>query len=176
VPVALAINNTRASIPNIIIANSGSQRFDLYKGLFTVNDQFTVSPFNDAFLYIASVPASIANQVLPSLNSAGANGRRKLEERETELYARGYVDATYNEWLEKMNGRDGVEKRASANLTLGYVTTDVSFLLDLKDCFLLTSPVLPWSGRRHAARTTSFLLHACLHWLHPSQFVSRHRD
>ena len=37
-PVALAINNTRASIPNIMITNSGSQRFDVYAGPFTKND------------------------------------------------------------------------------------------------------------------------------------------
>ncbi|KAG6805252.1 hypothetical protein H0H93_005227, partial [Arthromyces matolae] len=31
-PVALTVNNTRASIPNLIITNSGSQRFDIYAG------------------------------------------------------------------------------------------------------------------------------------------------
>lgn len=128
-PVALAINNTRASIPNVMITNSGSQRFDIYGGPFTKNDQLTASPFADAFLYIANVSAGIANQVLPALNHAGASGRRSLgaeQEREEELYRRGYVGRRYNEWLREMDERAGaMERRAAANLTLGYVTNDV---------------------------------------------------
>jgi hypothetical protein len=112
-----------------MITNSGSQRFDLYAGPFTRNDQFTVSPFTDAFLFIPNVTASVANQVLPALNNAGANERRRaLKEREDELYARGYVDARYSQWLDDMNRRGGFDKRASGNLTLGYVTTDVSIV------------------------------------------------
>jgi len=124
-PVALAINNSRASIPNIILTNSGSLRFDLYSGDFTKNDQLTVSPFTDAFLYIPNVTASVANMVLPALNNAGANQRREYTEKETELYGRGYVDMKYRAWLEDMAARTSeVEKRAAANLTLGYVTKD----------------------------------------------------
>jgi len=125
VPVALAINNSRASIPNVMITNSGSQRFDIYAGPFTKNDQLTASPFADSFLYIPNVPSSIANQVLPALNNAGANERRAvLEERERELYGRGYVDMIYGRWLEEQDARSGIERRAAKNLTLGYVTTD----------------------------------------------------
>ena len=76
-PVALTINNTRANIPNIMITNSGSQRFDLYSGPFTKNDQLTASPFADAFLFIPNITAGIANKVLPALNGAGANQRRR---------------------------------------------------------------------------------------------------
>jgi hypothetical protein len=148
-PIALAVNNTRASIPNVMITNSGSQRFDLYAGPFNVNDQLTVSPFADSFLYIANVPAGAANKVLPSLNSAGANGRREFEEREAELYARGYVDTRYNEWLEEMDRRNGIEKRQAANLTLGYVTADVSYSLlsSRADWYSPTLLVVSWSWR-----------------------------
>ncbi|KAF9486069.1 hypothetical protein BDN70DRAFT_870580 [Pholiota conissans] len=126
VPVALAINNTRASIPNIMITNSGSQRFDIYAGAFTKNDQLTASPFADSFLFIPGVPFNVANQVLPALNNAGANERRAmLEEREQHNYGRGYVETEYRRWLEEMDRRnDGVARRAAANLTLGYVTND----------------------------------------------------
>ena len=126
IPIALAINNTRASIPNIMITNSGSQRFDVYAGPFTKNDQLTALPFADAFLYIADIPASIAKQVLPTLNKAGSNQRRELEEREQEMYGRGHVDTVYMRWLEEMDKRnDGIDSRAAQNLTLGYVTADV---------------------------------------------------
>ena len=126
-PVALAINNTRADIPNIMITNSGSQRFDVFQGPFTTNDQFTASPFSDSFLFIANVTARVANQVLPALNHQGAQEKRAiLEGREEELYKRGNVDARYFAWLKEMAKRDAMlEKRAMENLTLGYVTKDV---------------------------------------------------
>ncbi|KAG6901602.1 hypothetical protein C0995_010114 [Termitomyces sp. Mi166 len=124
-PVALTVNNSRASIPNLIITNSGSQRFDIYSGSFTKNDQLTASPFTDTFLYIPDIKLSLANAVLASLNSAGAENRRSLvEEREATEYRLGYVDKRYNEWLRNMNRRHGVEMRVARNLTLGYVTTD----------------------------------------------------
>ncbi|CAA7260475.1 unnamed protein product [Cyclocybe aegerita] len=125
-PVALAINNTRSSIPSIMITNSGSQRFDLYAGPFTKNDQLTASPFADSFLFIPGVPFVSAKQVLPTLNNGGANERRALfNKREEELYGRGYVDTVYRKWLEEMDLRNaGFDRRTASNLTLGYVTTD----------------------------------------------------
>ncbi|KAJ7905759.1 Metallo-dependent phosphatase-like protein [Mycena olivaceomarginata] len=127
-PVALTVNNTRASVPNIMITNSGSLRFDIYAGPFTKNDQLTASPFADSFLYIPNVPFSVANAVLPALNGAGADNRKRDEGVEAELWARGYVGTRYREWMESMARRDaelgGEARRAAANLTLGYVTTD----------------------------------------------------
>jgi hypothetical protein len=127
-PVALTVNNTRASVPNIMITNSGSLRFDIYAGPFTKNDQLTASPFADSFLYIPNVPLSVANAVLPALNGAGADNRKRDEGVEAELWARGYVGTRYREWMENMARRDaelgGEARRAAANLTLGYVTTD----------------------------------------------------
>ncbi|KAJ7728959.1 Metallo-dependent phosphatase-like protein [Mycena maculata] len=129
-PVALTINNTRASIPNIMITNSGELRFDIFSGTFTKNDQLTASPFMDSFLYIPNVTFSAASAVLPALNGEGADNRRRDPGVQAELWARGYVEARYHEWLGEMYQRDlqrrGGERRASApeNLTLGYVTTD----------------------------------------------------
>ena len=122
-PVALAINNTRANIPNIFITNSGELRFDIYAGPFDKNDQLTALPFDDAFLFIPNVTAGVANKVLPALNHDSSNERRRSYE---ELYGRGYVDHVYRAWLEEMDKRSGVERRATHNLTLGYVTSDVS--------------------------------------------------
>jgi hypothetical protein len=110
-----------------MITNSGSQRFDVYAGPFTKNDQLTASPFADSFLFIPEVPFNVANQVLPALNNAGSNERRAmLEERNQHDYGRGYVETEYRRWLEEMDRRnDGATRRAAANLTLGYVTNDV---------------------------------------------------
>ncbi|KAH9485625.1 hypothetical protein JR316_0002535 [Psilocybe cubensis] len=125
VPAALAINNTRASIPNLVITNSGAQRFDIYSGPFTRNDQLTASPFVNTFLFIPNVPFSVASKVLQGLNDAGENqSRGLLKSRERELYGSGYVDMIYNRWLAEQDRRGGLERRAAQNLTLGYVTTD----------------------------------------------------
>ncbi|KAH9935240.1 Metallo-dependent phosphatase-like protein, partial [Epithele typhae] len=123
---ALPLNSTRKGVPNVMITNSGSQRFDIYSGPFTKNDQLTASPFTDAFLYIPDVPAGVASQVLPTLNHAGANERRALETRAWEdAYARGEVDMVYRAWLADMDRRSfGPERRAAQNATLGYVTQD----------------------------------------------------
>ncbi|KAJ3730292.1 Metallo-dependent phosphatase-like protein [Lentinula raphanica] len=130
-PYSLTLNNTRANISNIMITNSGSQRFDIYSGTFDKNDQISASPFTDAFMFIKDLSLGVAQEVLPALNAAGADERRKrdlggiLQMREREMWKRGYVDRRYMEWLDDMDRRhDGAVKRASQNLTLGYVTSD----------------------------------------------------
>ncbi|KAG1742505.1 Metallo-dependent phosphatase-like protein [Suillus lakei] len=126
IPYALSVNNTRDSVPSIFITNSGSQRFNIFEGPFTKNDQLTASPFADSFLYISNISLSIANQVLPALNNAGADQKRKRDEIEKELWSRGVVDTRYRAWLEEMDRRAGMGRREamSGNLTLGYVTAD----------------------------------------------------
>jgi hypothetical protein len=121
-PTALAINNTRAGIPHLIIANSGAIRFDILAGPFTKNDQLTASPFTDGFDYIPGVPLGVANAVLPVLNKQGETIRRDLD---GGRYARGDVGTQYRLWLEDMHLRAEPERLAAKNLTLGYVTTDV---------------------------------------------------
>jgi len=135
-PVALQLNNSEASKPALFITNSGSLRFDLYAGPFSKNDQLTVSPFMDSFRFLSNVPLSVAEATVNTLNKAGANERRAptstggLSHYEsTKRYAKGDVEDIYKTWLMRMTNRStGMERRAtaSANLTLGYVTEDVS--------------------------------------------------
>jgi 2',3'-cyclic-nucleotide 2'-phosphodiesterase (5'-nucleotidase family) len=70
------VNASRATIPRIVIVNTGSIRFDLVKGPFTYDDSFIVSPFTDAFQYI-NVPYALAKSVLNSLNGAGGNDKKR---------------------------------------------------------------------------------------------------
>jgi len=128
-PIALAINNTRAEagIPSIILTNSGELRFDVLAGPFTKNDQFTALPFADAFVFIPEVPVAIAEAVLPELNNEGADEKKRElgPERNLERYKRGDVSMVYRAWMRAMAEAAGtLERRAEANLTLGYVTTD----------------------------------------------------
>ena len=84
-------------------------------------------------MFIPNVSFSVAEQVLPSLNEAGANERRALQEilqeGENEFHARIYVDNVYRRWLEDMDSRRN--QIAATNLTLGYVTTDVRCYISL---------------------------------------------
>ncbi|KAF8173352.1 Metallo-dependent phosphatase-like protein [Mycena galopus ATCC 62051] len=113
-PVALTVHSTRASIPNIMIINSGALR----------------SPYcyADPLLYIPNVPFSVANVVLPVLNGVTQNHRKRDEGVEAELWERGYVRTRYRECMEDMARRnaelDGQAHFAVAKLTPGYVTTD----------------------------------------------------
>jgi hypothetical protein len=161
-PTALTLNNTKATKPAIITTNSGSLRFDVYSGPFTKNDQLTVSPFPDSFLYLSDVPYGVVNDTLNALNNAGANERRSLHAvgavgadltgmmgqyyESIRGYGTGDVESIYRAWVKGMNKRSTIDRRAMANLTLGYVTQDVSgsspFLVMLKlTYFSSVSPV-----------------------------------
>lgn len=72
------VNEPRKDIPRYVIANTGSVRFDMYKGPFTYDDQFIVSPFTDIFLYVPEVPYDQASRLLESLNNAGASQKRDV--------------------------------------------------------------------------------------------------
>ncbi|KAL3421794.1 calcineurin-like phosphoesterase [Phlyctema vagabunda] len=73
---ATVINKTRSDIARFIIVNTGSIRFDLVQGPFTYDDSFIVSPFNDAFEFIPSVPYSIAKNLINAMNGAVLNDKR----------------------------------------------------------------------------------------------------
>ena len=62
----------RANASSLIIMNSGSQRFDVFAGAFTKNDQYIVSPFRDAFLFVPDVPWYVARRLVHRLNELGA--------------------------------------------------------------------------------------------------------
>ena len=52
----------------LVLMNTGSLRFDIFEGPFTVDTTYTVSPFTSGFRQIKNVPFSIAKQLLPILN------------------------------------------------------------------------------------------------------------
>ncbi|KAJ6782195.1 hypothetical protein PWT90_03700 [Aphanocladium album] len=52
------------------IMNTGGIRFDIFKGPFTRDSTFIVSPFTSGFNYIPDVPYSIAKKIITLLNGA----------------------------------------------------------------------------------------------------------
>lgn len=62
---------SRKDIPRLAIINTGAIRFDIFKGPFTLDTTYIVSPFQSKMAYIPDVPYSAAKKVLPLLNSEG---------------------------------------------------------------------------------------------------------
>ncbi|KAJ7755792.1 Metallo-dependent phosphatase-like protein [Mycena metata] len=135
VPTVLALNSSRAAqgIPSLLIISSGSQRFDIFKGPFTRNDELTVSPFVNQYIFFPDVPFEVAVKVLPALNGKGAerlwpSEREEGESREMRAWrVEREVEREYANWLEDMHRQYYDSERSATlqgELTLGYVTTD----------------------------------------------------
>lgn len=132
VPIALGaevVNASRSTIPRYVIVNTGSIRFDLVKGPFTYDDSFIVSPFDDAFQYVPSVPYNIAKNVLNSLNGAALQDKRDnhfgyMQVPESD----GCLDPTLSLISGSSHSHDlkprGIVRRQTVTNTPGYTTTD----------------------------------------------------
>ncbi|KAI1498475.1 Ser/Thr protein phosphatase family protein [Biscogniauxia marginata] len=125
----VVVNESRRDIARYVISNTGGIRFDMYKGPFTNDDNYIVSPFRDVFLYIAEVPYNLATAVLSSLNEAGASQKRDLGAMPIERDA--CVDHFVGPLPKTGNGNDrvpheplDVTRRQIVDLVPGYTTTD----------------------------------------------------
>ncbi|QIW95258.1 hypothetical protein AMS68_000776 [Peltaster fructicola] len=72
--------------PAIVLTNTGAMRFDIFKGPFTIDSTFLVSPFTSGFHTLKDVPYVAASQVLRLLNNEGPITLK-------ELIAQGSADA-----------------------------------------------------------------------------------
>jgi hypothetical protein len=117
----------RDRIPRYIIINTGSIRFDLVKGPFTYDDSFIVSPFDDAFQFIASVPYDMARKVLASLNGAALPDKRDTP---GPIYGSMPIlgsDACPDPGVGPISGElkpRGIIRRQTVTTNPGYLTTD----------------------------------------------------
>ncbi|TVY60729.1 Uncharacterized protein LSUE1_G009172 [Lachnellula suecica] len=68
---AVAVNKDRKDTPRLAITNTGAMRFDIFKGAFTKDTTYIISPFVSKFVYIQDVPYTSAKKLLPLLNSGG---------------------------------------------------------------------------------------------------------
>jgi 2',3'-cyclic-nucleotide 2'-phosphodiesterase (5'-nucleotidase family) len=139
------VNETRKDTPRLTFVNSGSIRFDLVKGPFTLDDSFVVAPFDNKFMYIPEVPYDIASKILDILNAGPPQKRKRaLDEGEwsgMELGSFGLdpmkllqTDSCVNPSIDEahLNARstDGslrrgkIIRRQYTDPTPGYTTTD----------------------------------------------------
>lgn len=134
----VVVNKGRQDKPRLAIVNTGGIRFDIFKGPFTRDDTFTVSPFNSGFHYVPDVPYEIAAKVIGILNSqtrifvAGLPNTRDLTIPQ-QMYPRPNVDIVDETEIVQQDGQD--EGEAEARLELrgvdghdelfgGYTTKD----------------------------------------------------
>lgn len=66
----VAVNPERKDIPTLAIVNTGTMRFDIFKGAFTRDTTYIISPFTSKFVYLKDVPYKSARQVEVLLNGA----------------------------------------------------------------------------------------------------------
>ncbi|KAI2632890.1 ser/Thr protein phosphatase family [Xylaria nigripes] len=65
------MNQNRSDISRLTIINTGAVRFDIFKGAFTKDSTYLISPFTSKFNYIPDVPYKVAKKVLQLLNEGG---------------------------------------------------------------------------------------------------------
>ena len=61
-------DEARKEIPRLVLTNTGALRFDIFKGPFTIDTTYTVSPFTSGFRYIKDVPFDTAKRLITILN------------------------------------------------------------------------------------------------------------
>ncbi|KAH8907914.1 hypothetical protein BR93DRAFT_926940 [Coniochaeta sp. PMI_546] len=67
----VVVNKERKEKARLGILNTGAIRFDIFKGPFTTDTTFIVSPFLSVLAFIPDVPYSVAKKVIGLLNNAG---------------------------------------------------------------------------------------------------------
>ncbi|KAH6674911.1 Metallo-dependent phosphatase-like protein [Halenospora varia] len=67
----VVVNKTRKDIPRLALTNTGAMRFDIFKGSFTTDTTYIISPFVSKFFYIKDVPYKSAKGVLQLINNGG---------------------------------------------------------------------------------------------------------
>lgn len=118
----------KTSDERITIINTGSVRYDLYKGPYTVDTHFIISPFQNDWSKI-TVPKYIAVQIAPKLNENGyiVNGQYSnsnlLPPHQLSLKASDQIESESNLGIVKIL-EDDKKSTMSNKLSKGYVTRD----------------------------------------------------
>ncbi|ODH47650.1 hypothetical protein GX48_06267 [Paracoccidioides brasiliensis] len=131
---ATVINQSRANIPRLILMNTGNIRYDLVKGPFTLDDSYTVSPYQNTFQFISDVPYLQAKEILGILNTGPFQRRSSLS---VDTYSSSILEGTSGSCVDPplitstQGKRDLLKPRSitrhprdSTTNNPGYTTTD----------------------------------------------------
>ena len=123
----------RADVPRMVLVNTGALRFDIFKGPFTVDTTYTVSPFTSGFRSVKDVPFSVAKRLLQIINqevpqlwptsqqSLAFDG--PVRSLQPKITAAHHVDE--HDFLPvRRGGQVPLGKDDDVELTPGYTTTD----------------------------------------------------
>jgi len=120
----------RGDKPRMVLTNTGALRFDIFKGPFTVDNTYTVSPFTSGFRHIKDVPFSVAkrllvilNQEVPQLWPSSQSFAFKSPAPPSQLHPSPMHDPLFKAGQQVPLANDAVLHRG-AGLTPGYTTTD----------------------------------------------------
>lgn len=119
----MVVNPARNATPHMIFINGGSQRFDVFKGPFTYDTSFLISPFTSRFLFARDVPYSVASRLLEYFNKDPSpyyhtDTMKQVETTRSPLISQGETPAWDDKYdyanvlLEKMekNRRKGINR------------------------------------------------------------------
>ncbi|MCJ1277727.1 hypothetical protein MMC21_005541 [Puttea exsequens] len=114
----------RSDKPRVVLSNTGALRFDIFKGHFTVDNTYSVSPFTSGFRYIKDVPFSIAKRILVILNQEvpqlwSASESFAFKSPKPQDHSLVFKDAPYT-----LRASQQMSLSDDADLTPGYTTSD----------------------------------------------------
>ena len=119
--------------PKLVLMNTGALRFDIFKGPFTMDTTYSVSPFTGGFRQIKDVPFSIAKQLLRILNQEVPQLQQVPQPlRAKEPVSLEQIETLVGDAESAFNGRHGddhqvplaVDDSEASPLTPGYTTID----------------------------------------------------
>ena len=116
-------DETRGDTPRVAIINTGAMRFDIFKGPFTQDTTFIVSPFTSTFRYVKDVPYDKAQLIVEVLNEQP----QVLSMDESSLTTLGPLEQlAYPEDVIAQNwaSATGQIPMSSPDLVPGYTTKD----------------------------------------------------
>lgn len=125
-PTLNSTNENSTILPNdnrIIIINTGSVRYDLYMGKYTVDSEYIVSPFRNEWVKLA-IPKKYAVKIAPKLNEWDYITALKMD---LTPHIRGSErgDANQEEVYEMEQEADSESQAVlSKRLSKGYITQD----------------------------------------------------
>lgn len=122
----------RKDIPAIAIANTGTLRFDVFKGPFTKDTTYIISPFVSKFYHIKDVPFSAASKLLALLNNGGpvfsSSGldMKQLSVPEQYSYQSDFITPSLPTYVDTIPGLQHplVPTSDKPSLVPGYTTKD----------------------------------------------------
>lgn len=127
----MVVDVDRVDVPRMVLTNTGALRFDIFKGPFTVDTTYTVSPFTSGFRYIQDVRFSVAkrllqiiNQAVPQLWPASQSFAFKQPVRSVQTSTHRADEPLFPARGQMPLGKDHHAPDHDAELTPGYTTTD----------------------------------------------------